>query len=55
MRFQNSSEIVLDTKWKSTLTREHLEIFERVGGALNRRLGYDHKDPLSAPVAQAAV
>ncbi len=53
MRFQNSSEIVLDTKWKTMLTPEHLQVFDRVGGALNRRLAYD-KNEAAPPVTAGA-
>lgn len=35
------SEISLDERWKASLTPEQLETFERLGGRLNRRLGYE--------------
>lgn len=40
MRFESTSEIKLDTKWKNTLTPDQLAVFERIGGGLNRQYGY---------------
>lgn len=40
MRFDTSSAITLDDRWRSALTAEHLRIFDRTAGALNRALGY---------------
>ncbi len=51
MRFGNSSEIRLDTKWVRELTDEQLATFERVGGWLNRQFGYDNSVPTAEPVA----
>jgi hypothetical protein len=40
MRFDRSSDICLDERWKSHLTAEDLQVFERLAGELNRRYGY---------------
>lgn len=40
MRFDTTSEIKLDERWKTHLTKEDLETFERVAGNLNRKYGY---------------
>lgn len=40
MRLDSSSEIRLDERWKSVLTPQDLQAFDRVAGDLNRRLGY---------------
>ena len=40
MRFDASSEIRLDDRWKTQLSSESLEIFDRVAGNLNRQYGY---------------
>lgn len=40
MRMQKDWKIQLDEKWRETLTRRELEIFERIGGRLNRKYGY---------------
>lgn len=40
MRLGSSGEIRLDEKWKSNLSAEDLTLFEKLGGDLNRRLGY---------------
>lgn len=40
MRFDKSSAIVLDDRWKDTLTEDDLRLFDREAGALNRTLGY---------------
>ena len=40
MRFDSSSEIVLDERWRTTLTAADLGIFDHEAGPLNRRLGY---------------
>lgn len=41
MRLRSSSEIVLDEKWKSTLTAADPQTFDRLAGDLNRRYGYE--------------
>ncbi len=41
MRLTFSSKIELDEKWRSMLTTADLEVFERIGGELNRRYGYE--------------
>lgn len=51
MRFGNSSEIRLDTKWVRELSDEQLTVFDRVGGWLNRQFGYDNSVPAAEPVA----
>lgn len=40
MRFDPSSEIHLDQRWRRHLTKKDLEVFERVAGKLNRQYGY---------------
>lgn len=40
MRLDESSEIVLDDRWRTTLGKADLREFDRVAGALNRRFGY---------------
>jgi hypothetical protein len=40
MRFDTSSEIVLDERWRTTLGPDDLRTFDREAGALNRALGY---------------
>jgi len=41
MRFnREETGIRLDEKWKFQLNREQIDIFERIGGRLNRKLGY---------------
>lgn len=40
MRLGSSGEIRLDEKWKSALTEADLKEFEKMGGAMNARLGY---------------
>jgi hypothetical protein len=41
MRTGNSQEIRKDESWKTRLTADNLEIIRRVGGAANRRFGFD--------------
>ncbi|KRT55771.1 Sulfotransferase domain [endosymbiont of Ridgeia piscesae] len=40
MRLNSTGEIRLDEKWKEKLTEAELEIFGRIGGEMNRFLGY---------------
>jgi hypothetical protein len=40
MRFDTISEVCLDERWKSILTKDQLRIFDRVAGELNHRYGY---------------
>ncbi len=40
MRLNGLSEIRQDTKWKQTLSKADLELFAKMGGKLNRQLGY---------------
>lgn len=40
MRFDTTSAIKLDDRWKTALTPEQLATFDRIAGDLNRRLGY---------------
>ncbi|MBP7569181.1 MAG: hypothetical protein KBA95_03865 [Acidobacteria bacterium] len=40
MRFDRDPDVVLDERWRSALTAEHLGRFETLAGALSRRLGY---------------
>jgi len=41
MRLKSGSDIRLDERWRTTLTKEDLAVFEEVGGAMNRKYGYD--------------
>ncbi len=41
MRFDSTSEIRLDERWRSVLTEEYLRIFDREAGEMNRRYGYE--------------
>ena len=41
MRFDRSSEIRLDERWRTHLSAENLQIFERLAGPLNRKYGYE--------------
>jgi hypothetical protein len=40
MRLDSTSEIRLDERWKSHLSKEDLQTFDEVAGNLNRRYGY---------------
>jgi hypothetical protein len=40
MRLDNTSEISLDERWKSVLTKKDLNIFEETAGNMNRNFGY---------------
>lgn len=41
MRLRNSARLRQDERWRSELSEEDLETFERIAGDLNRRFGYD--------------
>jgi hypothetical protein len=41
MRLDDTSEINLDERWNSVLTKQELKIFNQVAGAINRKLGYE--------------
>lgn len=41
MRLRSTREITLDEKWRGALTPEQLRAFDRIGGDLNRRYGYE--------------
>lgn len=41
MRFDATSEIRLDERWRSVLTKQDLGVFDRVAGKMNRRYGYE--------------
>jgi hypothetical protein len=43
MRFRNSSEIRLDTKWTTGLSHEQMNVFKEIGGATNARYGYSQE------------
>lgn len=45
MRLNGLGEIRLDEKWKTAMTAEALRTFERIGGGLNRSLGYTAEGP----------
>ncbi len=40
MRFDTTSEVTLDERWRDVLSSEQVSTFDRVAGALNRRYGY---------------
>lgn len=40
MRLHDATDIRLDEKWRQTLTRDDLDVFDRTAGELNRRYGY---------------
>lgn len=40
MRLKSSNEIRLDEKWKTKLSAHDLDVFESIGGKLNRQFGY---------------
>lgn len=41
MRLKSGSEIRLDERWRKTLSKQDLEVFESVAGDLNRKYGYE--------------
>jgi hypothetical protein len=41
MRLESTSEIRLDERWRTALSSEDLEVFERSAGDLNRKYGYE--------------
>lgn len=41
MRFDTTSEIELDERWRAVLTKEDLQIFDHIAGKTNRRYGYE--------------
>jgi hypothetical protein len=50
MRFDNSNrKIELREHWRNELSEKQLEEFDRVGGELNRSLGYARGEGSSAP------
>jgi hypothetical protein len=40
MRLRSNSEIALDEKWRRMLSEADLNMFYKIGGAMNERLGY---------------
>lgn len=40
-RFDNSFEIKLDERWKSSITKGEMKEFEKIAGRFNRMLGYE--------------
>lgn len=40
MRLKSGSEIRLDERWRTTLSKEDLAVFDEVSGELNRKYGY---------------
>jgi len=40
MRLKSGSEIRLDERWRTTLTKEDLAVFDQVAGEMNRKYGY---------------
>jgi hypothetical protein len=41
MRLKSTSEIRLDERWRTQLSREDLDVFERSAGQMNRQYGYE--------------
>lgn len=41
MRLKSGSEIRLDERWRTGLSKEDLQVFEEVAGDLNRKYGYE--------------
>jgi len=41
MRLDSTSQISLDERWRSKLTKEDMKAFDREAGDLNRRYGYN--------------
>lgn len=41
MRLKSGSDIRLDERWKTALSKEDLAVFEQVAGDLNRKYGYE--------------
>jgi hypothetical protein len=41
MRLDTTSQIRLDERWKSVLTENDLQVFERIAGKMNGRYGYE--------------
>ena len=41
MRLKSGSDIRLDERWRTTLTKEDLAVFEEVAGDINRKYGYE--------------
>jgi len=41
MRLDSTDQVVLDERWRTVLTKDHLKTFDRVAGAMNRRYGYE--------------
>ncbi|HXT10447.1 MAG TPA: sulfotransferase [Candidatus Angelobacter sp.] len=41
MRLKSGSDIRLDERWRTALTKEDLAMFEEVAGAMNRKYGYE--------------
>jgi len=40
MRLKSGSDIRLDERWRTTLTKEDLAVFDQVAGGMNRKYGY---------------
>jgi hypothetical protein len=55
MRLDNRSEIQLDVRWRNELGPAELDIFERIGGRWNRKLGYDAESPAGPAVPPPAI
>ena len=41
MRLDTTSQVVLDERWRTVLTKDDLKTFDRIAGAMNRRYGYE--------------
>lgn len=41
MRLKSGSDIKVDERWRKSLLKEDLEIFEQIGGEMNRKYGYE--------------
>jgi hypothetical protein len=50
MRLDWDGSVKLDERWRAALDASALEVFDRVAGTLNRRLGYEPSSSHVCPV-----
>ena len=55
MRLDNRSDIQLDVRWRNELGPAELDIFERIGGRWNRKLGYDAESPAGPAIQPKTI
>ena len=51
MRFDTTSDVILDERWRSILKSKELEAFDAIAGHLSRRLGYTQGPNVRRPYA----